>query len=128
MESNVLTLLSNLIYLICGIILITRKKIILGCGLIIIWYISHLYHKDRSNIFWSNTDMVFASLGFLYIIIKHFNQIFCFNKLIFLLVVFTFYIISRLYDNSNNIGMYNIFHSFWHMSSAIFVTQILIEN
>ena len=128
MESNILTLISNLIYLICGVILLTKKKIIVGIGLIIIWYISHTYHNNRTNQFWSNMDMLFATIGFIYVIIKYFNQIFCFNKLMFLLIVLCCYIISRVCDNSNNIEMYNICHSFWHILSAIFVTQILLEN
>ena len=128
MDSQLLTLISNLIYLICGIILLIHNKIIVGIGLIIMWYISHTYHKDRCNKYWSDMDMIFASLGFIYIMIKHFNQIICINKIIFLLIVISSYVISRIWDNLNHRNMYNICHSIWHIVSAIFITQILLEK
>ena len=128
MNTNILSLLSNLIYLICGVILITKKKILFGILIIIMWLISHMYHSDRDNFFWNNLDMVCATLGIIFILIKYCKHIFCIKNIIYLFILALFYILARKCDNENNIQMYNICHSFWHITSAIFVTYIIINN
>jgi hypothetical protein len=128
MNTNILSLLSNLIYLICGVILITKKKILFGILIIIMWLISHMYHSDRDNFFWNNLDMVCATLGLIFILIKYYKHIFNSKNIIYLFILALFYILARKCDNENNIQMYNICHSFWHITSAIFVTYIIINN
>lgn len=128
MNTNILSLLSNLIYLICGVILITKKKLLFGILIIIMWLISHMYHSNRKNNFWNNLDMTCATLGFIFILIKYYKHIFNSKNIIYLFILALFYLLARKYDNTNNIKMYNICHSFWHITSAIFVTYIIINN
>ena len=92
------------------------------------WLISHCYHSNRYNYFWSNLDMICATLGFIFILIKYSKYIFTNKNILYLLILLSFYVSARIYYNKNNIKMYNICHSFWHISSAIFVTNIIINN
>ena len=128
MDTNILSLLSNLIYLICGCILIMKKKLLFGILIIIMWIISHMYHSDRKNNFWNNLDMICATIGFIFILIKYSKHIFCSKNIIYLFILALFYILARKYDDNNNIKMYNIYHSCWHIASAVFVTYIIINN
>jgi len=128
MDTNILSLLSNLIYLICGIILIIKKKILFGILIMIMWLISHIYHSNRNNSFWSNLDMICATLGFIFILFKYSKHIFSAKNIIYLIILALFYILARVHDNKNNQSMYNIYHSFWHITSAVFVTYIIINN
>lgn len=128
MDTNILSLLSNLIYLICGCILIIKKKLLFGILIIIMWLISHMYHIDRKNNFWNNLDMITATLGFIFILIKYYKHIFSSKNIIYLFILALFYLLARKYDDNNNIKMYNIYHSFWHIASAVFVTYIIINN
>ena len=128
MNTNILSLLSNLIYLICGCILIMNKKLLFGILIIIMWLISHMYHVNRKNKFWNNLDLVCATLGFIFILIKYNKHIFISKNIIYLFMLALFYILARKYDDNNNIKMYNIYHSFWHIASAVFVTYIIINN
>ena len=128
MDTNILSLLSNLIYLLCGIVLIIKKKILFGTLLIVMWLISHIYHTNIDNKFWSSLDMICATLGFIFILIKYSKYIFTFKNILYLLSLLIFYLMARINYNKNNIKMYNVYHSFWHISSAIFVTYVIINN
>jgi hypothetical protein len=128
MDTNILSLLSNVIYLICGFVLITKKKILFGILLIIMWLISHCYHTDIDNNFWSKLDVICATLGFIFVLIKYSKYIFTYKNILYLLILLIFYLTARIYYKNGNINKYNICHSFWHISSAIFVTYIIINN
>jgi len=124
-ENDTICVLSNYIYLICGVYLILNNRIVEGIIAVIIWYVSHRYHCDQDIVFWSKLDEVLASLACIYVLLKNFNKFKIKKNIIFVLLVALIYIGGRLcYTNKKSI--YNMCHSLWHIVSAIFITYIVL--
>lgn len=124
-EHELLCLISNYIYLICSIILFVYNKILEGLICIIIWYISHNYHCNEDNIYWSNLDEIVASIAVLYVVFCNHRKILCKINIIILILIVPIYIGGRMcYYKKRYI--YNILHSIWHILSAIFITKLIL--
>ncbi len=122
-----LTIITNYIYLLAGIYMIFNKKYLYGIIAIVIWLISHLYHLDKSNNFWSKSDEIFASIAFIYVLIRCKQQILCVKNITLLVILLIIHFIGRYYLK-HNIDIYNIVHSIWHIYSAIFILYLIYEN
>jgi hypothetical protein len=123
-----LTIISNFIYLLCGGYLLYKKHYLYGILTIMMWLISHIYHCDNSNEVWNwkmNTDIIFAIILFIIILIKCHSIILCFNNICFLFVLLILFGLSYYYYYID-INKYYIFHSLWHVLSALFLLYIII--
>ncbi len=121
-----LNILSNYIYLILGIYLLTQKYYFFGCGFILIWFASHKHHEDINNNLWSNLDSYIALLGVIIVIYKFFNKFNSIKNLLFFVLVLCFYLMASMNRQKNNIDMYNLWHSLWHIVSGLYLTYIIL--
>jgi hypothetical protein len=128
MNTELLPIISNFAYLIIGILFILEKKYIYGFIGLIMWLISHMYHLDTCNHFWSKTDMIFAFICFLYILIKCHNQILCFQNIVLLIILLTVFSIGFYCFHKKHRKIYNIVHSIWHIFSALFILYLINQN
>ena len=121
-----LTIISNFIYLFSGIYLLLKKHYLYAILAIIMWFISHIYHCDNANKNWKmNIDIMFAVLIFLIIFIKCYSVILCLTNIFLLLCLLAIFIISYYYYYID-INKYYIFHSLWHILSALYLLYIII--
>ncbi len=126
MGYKLLNILSNYIYLILGIYLLTQKHYFFGVGFIIMWYASHKHHEDVKNKLWTNIDSYMALLGVSIILFKYFHKVNTIKNLLYLVLVLCFYLIASMNGRKNNIDMYNLWHSLWHIVSGLFLTYIIL--
>ena len=124
---EILTLISNLSYLIIGLYLIYKEYYLYGIGTLIMWIISHVYHTDTDNDFWSSIDVLFATFFFIYVLFKCFKTLICLKFIALLILLFTVYGISY-YNFSRNKEVYNVVHSFWHIFSGLFVLHLFLTH
>jgi hypothetical protein len=123
-----LTIISNFIYLFSGIYLLSKKHYLYAILAIIMWFISHIYHCDDSNENWNwkmKIDIMFAVLIFLIILIKCYSVILCLTNIFLSLCLLAIFIISYYYYYID-INKYYIFHSLWHILSALYLLYIII--
>ena len=123
---EILTLLSNLSYLIIGIFLIYKEYYVYGGFTLIMWFISHMYHIDTDNDFWSVLDEIFATIVFIFVLIKCFKTLMCIKFILLLLLLLIIHYTARY--NFNNKEIYNIVHSFWHIFSGLFVLHLFLTH
>ncbi len=126
MGYKALNVLSNYIYLILGIYLLTQKQYFFGVGFIIMWFVSHKHHENIKNNFWTNVDSYVALFGFIVVLYKCFDKIHCIKNLLYLVLVLCFYLIASMNWYKNNINMYNLWHSLWHIVSGLFIAYIIL--
>ena len=124
-DLHVLVIVSNLIYLIGGLILLTFNHATMGIALIIGWFISHIYHKDRTNTKLRILDRLLSAICIIYIIIIYYNKICSSTQIIFLLITVSCFIMSRRATITRD---YNIYHSCWHILSGLFITQLILVH
>ncbi len=128
MDYQYLTIISNLIYLICGGYLVYKKYYLYGIGLLIMWLISHIYHCDNSNERWNwkmSTDVICAVFLSIIILIKCRSVIFCINMIVLFLCLLIFFSLGYYYHHID-IKKYYICHSIWHILSALCLLYIII--
>ncbi len=124
---EILTLISNLSYLIVGIYLIYKEYYLYGIVTLIMWLISHIYHTDTDNDFWSSIDVLFATTCFIYISLKCYKTLFCL-KFISLLVILLSVFAIGYYNFNRNKEIYNLVHSVWHILSGLFVLHLFLTH
>lgn len=124
-DLHILVIVSNFIYLIGGLILLTHNHCTIGIALIIGWLISHIYHKDRSDTKWRILDRLLSAICIIYIIIIYYNKICSSTQIIFLLITVSCFIMSRRATITRD---YNIYHSCWHILSGLFITQLILVH
>ncbi len=128
MDTEILTIISNFAYLIIAIIFIFDKKYIYGFIGLMMWLISHMYHLDTCNHFWSTTDMMFAFICFMFILIKCRNEILCIENIILLTLLLTIFSIGFYCFHKKHRTIYNLIHSAWHIFSALFISYLIYQN
>lgn len=119
-------LISNFAYLGASIYLLAKEKYIYALFASIIWFISHGYHQDTTNKLWMYADYIVAFTAFMYVMITCRELIFCLKNIIFLiilLIVFTY----SFYNYYYNIKLYYIYHSIWHIMSALFILYLIMH-
>jgi hypothetical protein len=124
-----LTIISNFIYLLCGLYLLYKKHYLYGIIAIFIWLISHIYHTDKTkdNLWgWKmNMDIFFSSIFFIILLIKCRSIILCIKNITLLFIVFILFIFGWYYYYVDMKKHY-IFHSLWHIASALYILYIII--
>ncbi len=126
MGYKALNVISNYIYLILGIYLLTQKYYVFGIGFILMWYASHKHHEDIKNTFWTNVDSYMALFGVAIVLYTCFHKLNCVKNLLYLVLVLCFFLIASMNSRKNNIDMYNLWHSIWHIVSGLFLTYIIL--
>lgn len=125
-DTDILNIVSNYIYLFIGIYLIYKKMYIYGLITIIIWLISHMYHTNKCHIY-EKIDILIANLAFIFVVIKCYENIFCLqNILLFVVLLIIFSLGWYYYYYSKDI--YNILHSIWHIYSGLFVLYLILNK
>jgi len=123
-----IVIISNIIYLVCGIYLILNKLYIFGLIAILIWIVSHNHHTKYTNhnynLYWKITDRIIATIAILYLLYKY-HKTLSKTKICILLFILMLFILARVFNNLDNMNGYNICHSLWHITSAIFITYII---
>ena len=125
-DMEILTLISNLSYLIIGLYLIYKEYYVYGIATLIMWLISHIYHTDTSNDFWSNIDVLFATSLFIFVLIKCRTTFLCVKFMLLLFILLLIFAIGVYYFDNKNI--YNIVHSIWHILSGLFVLYLFLTH
>jgi hypothetical protein len=123
---EILTLISNLSYLIIGLYLIYKDYYLYGGFTLIMWSISHIYHTDTNNDFWSMLDEIVATATFIFVLIKCFKTLMCFKFISLLVLLLIIHYTARYYFNNKDI--YNIIHSIWHIFSGLFVLHLFLTH
>jgi hypothetical protein len=123
-----LTIISNFAYLIVSIIFILNKKYFYGFAGICVWFISHMYHLDTKHCFWSNIDMIFAFICFIFVLFKCKDTLLCYENIILLILLLTIFAIGFHCYYNNHDTIYNIIHSLWHILSALFITYLIFQH
>ena len=123
-----LTIISNFIYLLCGIYLLYKKHYLYSIFAIMMWLVSNIYHCDDSNEVWNwkmNLDIIFAIILFIIVFIKCHSIILCIKNIFLLLCLLILFSLSYYYYYID-INKYYIFHSLWHILSALYILYIII--
>lgn len=128
MDTEILTIISNYAYLFISIILILDKKYLYGIVGLCIWLISHIYHLDTSHTFWSKTDMIFALISFVFVLIKCRNTLLCFENITLLILLISVFLIGFYCFYNKHTIIYNIVHSLWHILSALFIVYLIYQH
>jgi hypothetical protein len=128
MNTGILPIISNFAYFFIATLLILENKYIYGFFGLLMWFISHMYHLDTCNHFWGKTDMIFAFISFLYILIKCHNELLCIQNIILLILLLTVFSIGYYCFYKNHKTIYNIVHSMWHICSALFILYLVNQN
>jgi hypothetical protein len=126
MAYDSLTLISNYIYLIAGIILLIKKHLFFGCVFIILWFVSHKHHSNMNNDIWHYIDSCFALFCFAVVLYKCWRKINCAKNLLYLVLILSFYIMASTCWYEGNMKIYYVWHSLWHIISGLFVMYIIL--
>ncbi len=124
---KILTLLSNIAYLIIGLYLIHKQYYLYGVLTLIMWLVSHIYHTDTENNFWSHVDVIFATTIFIFVLIRCKETLLCFKFITLLIILLMIFGISLYYYKMNR-EIYDIIHSFWHIFSGLFVLYLFLTH
>ena len=125
MDTEIFCIISNFAYLFVAIIFLIENKYIYGLIGLLMWFISHMYHLDTCHHFWGKTDMIFAFIIFLYILIKCHKQILCIENIILLIITLILFSIGLYCFYKKHRLIYNIVHSIWHILSALLVLYLI---
>jgi hypothetical protein len=117
-------LVSNFAYLGASIYLIIKKKYIFAFFAAIIWFISHGYHQDTTNKSWMYADYIVVFIGFMYVMITCKDILFCLKNIILLIILLIIFIYA-FYNYYHNMSIYYIYHSIWHIMSALFILMLI---
>jgi hypothetical protein len=128
MDTHIINLASNIIYLLVGIYLFYKKAYAYGFLSIFIWFTSHMHHVDLNNRFWEISDILIASTSFVYVLIKCVHKIKCLHNILLLILLLSIFFISLYFRNQNKIELYDITHSVWHIFSAVFILSLLYDT
>ena len=128
---QILTLLSNMIYLFCSIYLVYKEHYLYGLLGFIIWLISHIYHCDKpsSQNLWNwkmNADIIISTMCFIIILINCHPVLLCLKNIFLLSLLFLLFGISYYYYYKD-INTYYIYHSLWHIFSGLFILYLILN-
>ncbi len=127
MNTQFINLTSNYIYLAISIYLAINKFYIYSALAFIIWLVSHIYHTDTHNSFWSISDTITASIGFIFVMIRCYDKVLCIQNIILLILLLCIFATS-LYYYKTNMETYDIIHSVWHIFSGVFLLYLLLQK
>ena len=124
---EILTLISNLLYLIGSIYLLNKNIFVEGILFFIIFIISHIYHLNINNNLWRNIDITAASIGFIYIFIRYHSKIFNKENIKYLLLLLLVYVVGFgcYYIDIYGHSIYCFIHSLWHIFSVFYILYII---
>ncbi len=122
-----INILSNFIYLLCGLYLISQKMYLYGIIAIIVWFISHMYHLDRDDCFWRKSDMIVASICFVFVLIIC-KDILCKKYIIYFIIILSLLFTGMYFCHKKQYEKYDIIHSIWHILSGLVMTNLIITS
>jgi hypothetical protein len=128
---QILTLISNMIYLFCAFYLLYEKHYFYGLLGFVIWLISHIYHCDEYNSdnLWNwkmNADIIISSISFIIVLINCHPILLCLKNLFLLFIMLLLFGISCYYYYVD-INTYYVMHSLWHVFSALFILYLILK-
>ena len=125
-----LTIMSNYIYLFCGLFLLYKKKYLYGVVALLLWLISHIYHSDCSDNLWGwkmNADILFASIAFIIVLFNCHPVLLCVKNIILLFLLLALFVLGYYYYYID-INIYYVYHSLWHICSALFILYLILNH
>ncbi len=126
---DILTIISNLMYLIASIYLLHKGRILEGIVVMIIFIVSHIYHTNIHSTTWRTIDITISVLGFLYLFLIYHEKIFAYSNLLYFMILMIVYWVGFgcYYINIYGRTLYCIFHSIWHVLSALYGLYIVVS-
>lgn len=125
-----LPIISNFIYLLCGLYLFYKKHYFYSFLGLLIWIISNIYHSDEPNSenLWNwkmNADIIISSICFIIVLINCHEILLCLKNLFLLFLLLLLFIVGWYYYYKD-INTYYVFHSLWHVFSALFILYLIL--
>ena len=126
---DILTLISNLMYLIASLYLLHSGKKLEGIVVMIIFIVSHIYHTNIYSTTWKTIDITVSVLGFIYLFVMHHEKILEYTNLLYFIILMAVYWIGFgcYYIDIYGRTLYCFFHSIWHILSALYGLYIVID-